>query len=114
MPIRVAVSPRAWMMNGEATWNAPSAAAPLMRELGCVECFLLVRDQRQRLHRRIAEPVAGGGRGACDLLDRGVEFRDMRHARLVPPPFHRPPSDARAIGHGADALKLEQGTSDGH
>src|ERR1700694_3479696 len=31
MPIRIAVSPRAWMMKGDATWKAPSAAAPLIR-----------------------------------------------------------------------------------
>src|SRR5229473_5031856 len=30
MPIRTAASPRAWMMKGEATWKAPSAAAPLI------------------------------------------------------------------------------------
>ena len=30
MPILIGVSPRAWMMNGEATWNAPRAAAPLI------------------------------------------------------------------------------------
>src|ERR1700739_3821877 len=30
MPIRAGVSPRAWMMKGDATWKAPSAAAPLI------------------------------------------------------------------------------------
>src|SRR5665213_2361719 len=30
-PIRIGVSPRAWMMKGEATWKAPSAAAPWIR-----------------------------------------------------------------------------------
>jgi hypothetical protein len=30
MPIRTAVSPRAWMTKGDATWMAPSAAAPFM------------------------------------------------------------------------------------
>src|ERR1700704_813823 len=30
MPIRTAVSPRAWIMKGDATWNAPSAAAPFI------------------------------------------------------------------------------------
>src|SRR5258708_4250252 len=30
MPMRIAVSPRAWMMNGDATWKAPSAAAPFI------------------------------------------------------------------------------------
>ena len=36
----------------------------------------------------------------------------MRHARLIPPPFHGPPAHARAVGNGADALKLEQGAAD--
>src|SRR5258708_35889505 len=31
MPIRIGVSPRAWMMKGEATCSAPSAAAPFRR-----------------------------------------------------------------------------------
>src|ERR1700730_4460012 len=31
MPIRFGVSPRAWMMNGEPTCSAPSAAAPFRR-----------------------------------------------------------------------------------
>src|SRR5207302_6345849 len=37
MPIRIGVSPRAWMMKGEAAWKAPSAAAPLIsvRRLRC-------------------------------------------------------------------------------
>src|SRR5258708_33826556 len=30
MPIRTAVSPRAWMTKGDATWKTPSAAAPFM------------------------------------------------------------------------------------
>src|SRR4051795_3099484 len=30
MPMRIAASPRAWMMKGDATWKAPSAAAPFM------------------------------------------------------------------------------------
>src|SRR5260370_13949949 len=30
MPIRTAVSPRAWLTKGDATWKAPSAAAPFM------------------------------------------------------------------------------------
>src|ERR1700712_3858286 len=30
MPIRTAVSPRAWIMKGDATWKAPSAAAPFI------------------------------------------------------------------------------------
>src|ERR1700674_4939016 len=31
MPIRIGVSPRAWMMNGEAICSAPSAVAPFRR-----------------------------------------------------------------------------------
>src|ERR1700712_5170640 len=30
MPMRIAVSPRAWIMKGDATWRAPSAAAPFI------------------------------------------------------------------------------------
>src|SRR3954451_20345642 len=49
MPMRIAVSPRAWMMKGDATWKAPSAAAPLMSvrrlkvavKVGNVMSFLL-------------------------------------------------------------------------
>ena len=76
--------------------------------------FSWLAISRQCLHRRIAEPVARGGRETGDLLHRSIEFRDMRHARLIPPPFHGPPSDPRAIGHGADAFKLEQGAADRH
>ena len=49
-----------------------TAAGKRAGELWGVERFLLIGDQRQRLYRRIAEPVARGGRGSRNLLDRGI------------------------------------------
>src|SRR5258708_22650281 len=85
-----------------------------MRQLRGVERLLLVGDHGQRLYRSIAEPVARGGRETGDLLHRGVEFRDVRYPRLIPPPLHAPPADARAVRPGADAFKLEQSATDRH
>src|SRR6267378_519268 len=79
------------------------------RQLCSVERFFLIGNHCQRLYRRIAEPVARGGGDAGDFLDRGIEFRDVRHARLIPPP-----SDARPIGHRPYAFELEQGAAHGH
>src|ERR1700694_501620 len=70
MPIRIAVSPRAWMMKGDATWKAPSAAAPLIRvrrlNFGlkacvimnyppdrCVSCFKFYRHGEERSDKAI-------------------------------------------------------------
>src|SRR5277367_2438795 len=63
-----------------------------MRQFRRIHCLFLVGNQGDRLHRGEAEPVARGGGAAGDFLYGGIEFRDMRHARLVPPPFHGPPS----------------------
>src|SRR6267154_3138876 len=84
------------------------------RQLWSVERFFLIGNHCQRLYRRIAEPVARRGCDAGDFLDRGIEFRDVRHAGLIPPPFHGPPSDARPIGHRPYAFELEQGAAHGH
>src|SRR6185312_13242921 len=48
------------------------------------------------------------------LLDGGIELLDMGHARLVPPPFHRPPTDARLIRNRAQAFQFEQRAADRH
>ena len=34
MPIRIGVSPRAWMMKGEATWKAPERGGALDQACG--------------------------------------------------------------------------------
>src|SRR5664279_4214095 len=52
MPIRIAVSPRAWMMKGDATWKALSAAAPLIRvrrlNFGLKGCVVMISPSEVR------------------------------------------------------------------
>src|SRR5450631_3895639 len=99
-------------LQGDLRWQLESRKRA--RESWGLERLLLIGNHRQCLDRRIAEPVTRRRRATGNFLDRGTEFRDMRHARLVPPPFHGPPSDPRAIGHGANAFQFEQGAADGH
>jgi hypothetical protein len=79
-----------------------------------VERFRLLGRKTHRVHADIAEPVARGRR----LLGRGAivrhELDDLRHVRLVPPPFHRPPAGLRIGRAGLDALQLEQRAAERH
>ena len=58
--------------------------------------------------------MASAGRLAGRLAEISDEGGNLRHIRLVPPPFHVPRSGLRFLGNGLDGLQLEQRAAEGH
>ena len=77
-----------------------------LRHVDCLQRLGLGGGERAGPGGDIAEPVARRRNPAGALLDRLDEFRDMRHARLVPVPFHDPGADARLGRQAFERLQL--------
>ncbi len=72
-----------------------------------VDRLLLIGDARERVNRRIAEPIARGRNLAVvDLADVGDEFIHPGNARLFPVPFEHPNPDARFRRHRLERFEF--------
>src|SRR5512135_3353205 len=71
-----------------------------------------VRRERAAPGSGKAEPSARGRHAASLLLDRCDEFRDMRHAGLLPVPLEHPDADARLGRQALERLEFPLGAGE--